>query len=38
MERHVSQSDFGLVLTYDNRILPKESWCLSCSGEAALSK
>ena len=26
MERHVSQSDFGLVLTYDNRILPKESW------------
>ncbi|RWX04973.1 hypothetical protein EHI45_30990 [Rhizobium leguminosarum] len=26
MERHVSQSDFGLVLTYDNRILPEESW------------
>lgn len=26
MERHVSQSDFGLVLAYDNRILPKESW------------
>lgn len=26
MERHVSQSDFGLVLTYDNRALPKESW------------
>jgi len=26
MERHVSQSDFGLVLTYENHILPKESW------------
>jgi hypothetical protein len=26
MERYVSQSDFGLVLTYDNRILPRESW------------
>ncbi|PBB20406.1 hypothetical protein [Mesorhizobium sp. WSM4313] len=26
MERHVSQSDFGLVLSYDNRILPKENW------------
>jgi hypothetical protein len=26
MERHVSQSDFGLVLTYENRILPEESW------------
>lgn len=26
MERYVSQSDFGLVLTYENRILPKESW------------
>lgn len=26
MERHVSQSDFGLVLTYDNKILPQESW------------
>jgi hypothetical protein len=26
MERHVSQSDFGLVLTYDNRVLPEESW------------
>ncbi|WP_316171766.1 hypothetical protein [Bradyrhizobium sp. SZCCHNRI1058] len=26
MERYVSQSDFGLVLTYDNRILPAESW------------
>lgn len=26
MERHVSQSDFGLVLAYNNRILPEESW------------
>ncbi|CDZ54393.1 hypothetical protein [Neorhizobium galegae] len=26
MERYVSQSDFGLVLTYENRILPEESW------------
>ncbi|QGM97247.1 hypothetical protein [Methylocystis parvus] len=26
MERHVSQSDFGLVLTYENHILPNESW------------
>ncbi|MER9256069.1 hypothetical protein NKI59_30795 [Mesorhizobium sp. M0598] len=26
MERHVSQSDLGLVLTYENRILPNESW------------
>jgi hypothetical protein len=26
MERHVSQSDFGLVLSYENRILPEESW------------
>lgn len=26
MERHVSQSDFGLILAYDNRVLPNESW------------
>ena len=26
MERHVSQSDIGLVLEYENRILPKEDW------------
>jgi hypothetical protein len=26
MERHVSQSDFGLVLDYDNRVLPEMSW------------
>lgn len=26
MERHVSQSDFGLVLDYENRVLPEESW------------
>ena len=26
MERHVSQSDFGLVLDYENRVLPTESW------------
>lgn len=26
MERHVSQSDFGLVLEYENRILPWENW------------
>ena len=26
MERHVSQSDFGLVLEYDNKILPEENW------------
>ncbi|TCQ14085.1 hypothetical protein [Rhizobium sp. PP-CC-3G-465] len=26
MERHVSQSDFGLIVKYDNRILPSESW------------
>ena len=26
MERHVSQSDFGLVLDYENRVLPGESW------------
>lgn len=26
MERHVSQSDFGLVLEYENYILPSENW------------
>jgi hypothetical protein len=26
MERYVSQSDFGLVLEYDNRVLPDENW------------
>lgn len=26
MEHHVSQSDFGLVIIYDNRVLPEESW------------
>jgi hypothetical protein len=26
MESHVSQSDFGIVLTYDNRVLPEENW------------
>ncbi|WKA29332.1 hypothetical protein [Bradyrhizobium roseum] len=26
MERYVSQSDFGLVLEYDNRVLPQENW------------
>ncbi|MBZ7924190.1 hypothetical protein LAC81_26060 [Ensifer adhaerens] len=26
MERYVSQSDFGLVITYDNRVLPDENW------------
>jgi len=26
MERYVSQSDFGLVLEYDNKVLPSESW------------
>lgn len=26
MERHVSQSDFGLVLEYENYVLPGENW------------
>lgn len=26
MERHVSQSDLGLILKYENRVLPAESW------------
>ncbi|WP_155773813.1 hypothetical protein [Methylorubrum extorquens] len=27
MERHVSQSDFGLILEYVNFVLPTENWC-----------
>ena len=34
MERHVSQSDFGLVLTYDNEVLPEESWSTACLVQA----
>lgn len=26
MERYVSQSDFGLVLSYDNRVMPELNW------------